>query len=121
MESSIFVVLAKLDHILYKSRAYSSIISLEKTIQESTHTDCNLGKWSAHEGKERFGATGAFAKMTVPHEIVHKAANTNIAFLEKGGLDAILSNGSTIMDNFDAMEKASEELFGLLDALLVEE
>lgn len=120
MESSIFVVLAKLDHILYKSRAYSSVISLEKTIQESAHTECNLGKWSAHEGKERFGSTGAFAKMNAPHEIVHKAANTNVAFLDKGGVDAILANSSTIMDNFDAMEKASEELFGLLDAMLVE-
>jgi len=34
MENSIFIVLAKIDHILYKSRAYNSIMSLDPILKE---------------------------------------------------------------------------------------
>ncbi|CAI6166856.1 MAG: hypothetical protein SPLUMA2_SPLUMAMAG2_01356 [uncultured Sulfurimonas sp.] len=34
MENSIFIVLAKIDHILYKARAYNSIMSLDPILKE---------------------------------------------------------------------------------------
>jgi len=120
MENSIFVVLAKLDHILYKSRAYNSIMSLEKILVTSTPHECRLGKWYDKEGKERFSNTTSFSKIAVPHNIVHTNANHNLTYIDKNPDKDTLENASEILQNFDNMESASNELFTLLDSMLKE-
>jgi len=121
MENSIFVVLAKIDHILYKSRAYNSLISLKKVLKAVSSHECNLGKWYDHEGKERFNNTAAYPKMAKPHNIVHTNANKNLSYLEVQSPDEeVLQHSDEILHNFEEMENASEELFTLLDTMLVE-
>ena len=119
MENSIFVVLAKLEHILYKSRVYNSIVSLKMLEQQNTH-QCALGAWYAGEGKRRFAETSSYAKISLPHESVHKNANKNLAYLSKDPDSNTLLNGEIITQNFDAMENASAELFSCLDQMLRE-
>jgi len=120
MENSIFVVLAKLDHILYKSRAYNSIISLNKVLPAQSPHECNLGKWYDGEGKRRFSETGSYSKLSAPHAIVHNNANSNLNYLNGDAQNQTLDNDEEIIKNFDAMEDASIELFTLLDNMLVE-
>ncbi|WP_418641195.1 methyl-accepting chemotaxis protein [Sulfurimonas sp. ST-27] len=119
MENSIFIVLAKIDHILYKSRAYNSLISLKKVLKAVSSHECNLGKWYDHEGKERFSNTSAYPQIAQPHNIVHENANKNLAFLDKtNAQEEVLEHAQDILHNFEDMEKASEELFILLDTML---
>jgi methyl-accepting chemotaxis protein len=121
MENSIFVVLAKIDHILYKSRAYNSLISLKKVLKSVNAHECNLGKWYDSEGKERFSATSAYVKIAKPHNIVHTNANRNLSFLDSQHSDEnVLEHADAILDNFEEMENASEELFHIMDTMLVE-
>ena len=120
MENSVFIVLAKIDHILYKSRAYNSIISLHKILKTLNTHECNLGNWYDNEGKARFSKTAAYAKIALPHDTVHKNANTNILYLDGDAEKNTLQHAETIIKNFDTMEVASEELFTLMDAMLVE-
>ncbi len=120
MENSVFIVLAKIDHILYKSRAYNSIISLSKILKSVGTHECNLGQWYNEEGKERFSRTSSYAKIASPHDIVHKSANANMLFLDGDAEKNTLENIPTIIKNFEAMERASEELFALMDAMVVE-
>jgi methyl-accepting chemotaxis protein len=120
MENSVFVVLAKLEHILYKSRVYNSIISLHKMFEQQNTHECELGAWHDAEGKRRFSQTTSFGKLAAPHEIVHRNANANLAYLEHNAEVTTLNNAQNIIDNFDHMEKASEELFELLDKMLQE-
>ena len=120
MENSIFVVLAKLDHILYKSRAYNSIMSLEKILVTSNSHECRLGKWYDNEGKERFAQTTSYSKVVAPHTLVHKNANENLYFLDDDPEKQTLLNGDKILDNFDKMESASSELFKHMDNMLLE-
>ncbi|WP_372999431.1 methyl-accepting chemotaxis protein [Sulfurimonas sp.] len=120
MENSIFVVLAKLDHILYKSRAYNSVMSLEKLLTNQTPHECSLGTWYDNEGKNRFSATSSFSKITTPHAIVHDSANINLTYIDNTAITSTLDNADEIVRNFDKMEDASNELFALLDAMLVE-
>ncbi|EHP29089.1 methyl-accepting chemotaxis sensory transducer [Sulfurimonas gotlandica GD1] len=120
MENSIFVVLAKLDHILYKSRAYNSIMSLDKLLTNQTTHECSLGQWYDNEGKSRFASTSTFAKISAPHHIVHDSANMNLTYIDGDALKSTLDNADEIVRNFDKMEEASNELFTLLDAMLVE-
>lgn len=119
MENSIFIVLAKIDHILYKSRAYNSLISLKKVLKAVSSHECNLGKWYDTEGKERFSNTPAYPQIVQPHTIVHTNANKNLAFLDvQNPRDEVLAHAQEILHNFEVMEEASEELFTLLDTML---
>jgi len=121
MENSIFVVLAKIDHILYKSRAYNSLITLKKVLKAVDSHACNLGKWYDGEGKERFQNTQSYSKIAVPHNVVHTNANNNLTYIdvENAALNT-LEHKDDIVKNFENMEKASEELFVLLDSMLQE-
>jgi methyl-accepting chemotaxis protein len=119
MENSIFVVLAKLDHILYKSRAYNSVMALEKLLTNQTPHECSLGTWYDNEGKSRFSATSSFSKMVTPHAIIHDTANKNLTYIDDTATST-LDNADEIVRNFDKMEDASNELFTLLDTMLVE-
>jgi len=121
MENSIFVVLAKIDHILYKSRAYNSLISLNKILKAIDAHSCNLGKWYDTEGKERFSDTTAYTRMAQPHAIVHNNANHNLKYLDAPDPETeVLTHADDIIENFDKMESASEELFSLMDQMLRE-
>ena len=121
MENSIFVVLAKIDHILYKSRAYNSLISLNKILKAVDSHACNLGKWYDGEGKERFAKTSAYAQMAAPHNTVHTNANNNLTYLDAQDPEQeVITHSDEIIASFDKMEAASEELFTLLDQMLRE-
>jgi len=120
MENSIFVVLAKLDHILYKSRAYNSVMALEKILNNQTPHECSLGSWYDNEGKERFFTTSSFSKISVPHSLVHESVNINLTYIDDNAIASTLNNADEIIRNFDKMEEASNELFKLLDAMLIE-
>jgi len=120
MENNVFVVLAKIDHILYKSRAYNSLMSLQTILKKVDSHQCNLGVWYDGEGKARFSRTNSFAKIATPHNYVHQNANTNLTFIEGDAEKNTIENADTIVKNFDKMEEASEELFHLMDAMLEE-
>jgi len=118
MENSVFIVLAKIDHILYKSRAYNSIMIEEHKLNQVDHHICRLGKWYDTEGKRRFNYIDSFSQIEPFHEIVHKNANHNMHYLDLD--EDITNNSSDIILHFKEMEKASHELFALLDQILVE-
>jgi len=118
MENNVFVVLAKIDHILYKSRAYNSMISLKPILKEVNAHQCNLGVWYDGEGKARFANTASYPKLAAPHECVHKNANTNLHYLSGNVEEDTLAHAEEIISNFNRMEEASEELFILMDKML---
>lgn len=120
MENSIFVVLAKLDHILYKSRAYNSIMSLNQILKPLTTHECHLGIWYDSEGKRRFSQTTSYSKIAAPHAVIHENANKNLEYLKNNAEKETLTNANNIIKNFDNMEDASHELFTLMDTMLDE-
>lgn len=120
MENNVFVVLAKIDHILYKSRAYTSIMLCEpQTATQDAH-QCRMGKWYDDEGKRRFGKTKNFPLILEPHTAVHKKANQNLEYVRNTHDHDYIAHAPQIIDNFKEMEKASEKLFSLMDDMLKE-
>ncbi|MDD5716341.1 MAG: methyl-accepting chemotaxis protein [Sulfuricurvum sp.] len=118
MENSVFVVLAKIDHILYKSRAYNSIMRCEQQLDIMDSHQCRMGKWYDDEGKRRFGKTSSYPQLREPHALVHTKANKNLEFVHKGDC---IGHTEAIIANFEEMEKASHELFILMDRMLEEQ
>lgn len=120
MENSIFIVLAKIDHIIYKSNAYNTIINATPSLKISDHHNCRLGKWYNDEGTRRFKEAPSFRLIPGPHKKVHDNANANAAYLNDGIEDSHVEAGDLVVSRFEEMEKASTELFGYLDAILKE-
>ncbi len=115
MKNHIFLILAKIDHIIYKQNAYNAIVDVDKNALFVDSNDCRLGKWYAHDGKKIFGKAPSFQKIDLPHRKVHDAVLYNIKFIKDG--DKRIKNEDIIIQNFEEMEKASFELYELLDNL----
>jgi len=120
MENSVFVILVKIDHIVYKSNAYNTVITAQELLKVSDHHGCRLGKWYDGEGSERFGNAASFKNIIAPHKIVHENANSNVAYIADGILDSHVPHGAELIDRFKKMEEASQTLFTLLDNILIE-
>jgi len=118
--NNIFLVaVAKIDHIVVKSKAYSHILNEELGEELPSHTTCNFAQWYGNEGKESFGHTKSYKAIAKPHEALHTMIKKNMNYLHEGtAYDP--NNTDTIIDNFEVMEKSSEELFKHLENMIKE-
>ncbi|AFV97326.1 methyl-accepting chemotaxis sensory transducer [Candidatus Sulfuricurvum sp. RIFRC-1] len=119
IENTTFVTLAKIDHIMFKSNAYKTIVHGQIEQSFSDHHSCRLGKWyETGSGKERFSHLASFKGIEAPHAIVHNMVHSNLVYVEKE--DQTIYHQDSIIENFKAMESASLLLFGLMDNLIQE-
>jgi len=118
MQDEVFVVLAKIDHVIFKSVTYDTIVEVDKSKTFTSHTECRLGKWYNGIGKDRFGKTNAYKSALAPHKEVHDKAITNLQYFKTK--DTRLENEDTIIKNLQNMEENSDKLFLLLNEMLEE-
>ncbi len=115
MECQAFIVLAKIDHIIFKSNAYTAMINNEGTAEFADHKNCRLGKWYQTNGKSVFSRTQSYPKLDMPHSKVHLMVQKNMEYIRTA--DKRLEFEDTIIENYQTMEVASKELFELLNAM----
>lgn len=116
---SIFIVLVKLDHLLFKSRGYKTVFLNNVEDEFADHHGCRLGKWYEHGiGKEVFGSVPSFSKLESPHKVVHDRIHDAIHCVKAGTCG---ENSKNVMSYFKDAESASRDVFNLLSALLEEE
>ncbi len=114
-----FTTLIKVDHIIYKTNIYSSVINEHITDENLLDEhNCRFGKWYDGEGKELFGNTKAYSSIKEPHSMVHKYAIASANMVKEKGLVRELEK--QITNNFENMENSSNKLFELLDELVEE-
>jgi len=106
----LFANMAKLDHMVYKNNAYSSVLSGKINFDMTDHASCRFGKWYETIGREKHGSDTHFRAIEVPHKKVHDAVKKAMALIGSNKIDDILSQ-------FRDAEKASHELFEHLDNL----
>lgn len=117
--NKLFVTLVKIDHIMFKSNAYSSVATETEEQDFVRHTECRFGQWYFGEGKDLFAGTKSYSAIDPVHKGVHDNAIKNIAYVkEKRAME--LSVKEDIITNFKEMEKTSEQLFSLLDTMIEE-
>ena len=116
MKNTIFTILAKIDHIIFKTNAYNSILSREIKQNFSDHHSCRLGKWYEGVGKEDLGESPSYGKLVPFHKEVHDTAIANIQFIMN--YDTVLENKDVIISNFKKMEESSEKLFLVLEDIV---
>ena len=114
----IFIELAKLDHIIFKLNAYSSLFNNEEKATFGDHHQCRLGKWYEEgDGKKSFGHMQSFAKLEAPHQLVHDRIKTSLMCIKN---NSCVDEAETILANFKLVEAKSKELFAILDAMVLE-
>ena len=119
IQNRLFTTLVKVDHILFKSKAYSTILEADEKASFPDHRNCRMGKWYIGLGEERFGHTKSFKDMDSHHAIVHDSVFKNLIFVKNGTIIKH-ENPKIIIQNFEAMEEASKVLFLKLNNMLEE-
>ncbi|MEA2098762.1 MAG: CZB domain-containing protein [Campylobacterota bacterium] len=117
VQNRLFTTLVKVDHIIYKSRAYASVIEADITAEYVDHKNCRMGKWYDGVGRDRFSNLKEFREMEVPHAKVHDSVLRNIEFV-KAQTTLKGDNPKIIVENFKTMEESSQELYQKLTAML---
>ncbi len=119
VQNRLFTTLVKVDHIIFKSKAYSTILESDTNAHISDHKSCRMGKWYLNEGEKRFGHTKAFKELDTPHALVHNSVFKNFEYVKD---DSTLKydHPQKIVANFAVMEEASQELYTKLNAMLDE-
>ena len=119
VQNRLFTTLVKVDHIIFKSKAYSTILESNKDAVISDHKSCRMGKWYLGVGEKRFGHTKSFKELDAPHAIVHNSVFKNFEYVKD---DSTLKydHPKHIVENFKLMEDASQELYTKLNSMLDE-
>ena len=117
LKNDLMVTLVKIDHILFKSNAFSRVIGHKGADGIADHLSCRLGEWYKTQAKERFSEFPAYKELDNYHKIVHQNA------IESASIAKEKFNNKTkqqILERFTQMEEASAKLFELLDTMLNE-
>lgn len=118
-----FTTLVKMDHMIYKQRAYLSLNNIGENEHAQaigvTHKECRLGKWYLGEGSELFGATRAYRDLETPHAQVHGGAHRLLNVL-KTDWEHDMEAQMGIMAALNEMEEGSRGVMGCLDRMVAE-
>jgi len=118
IENMVFVILAKIDHTIFKSGAYSSLFRRSKRSEFPDSERCNVGNWYHGTAKEKFGHTAAYRAMAEPHRQIHRLVDANIAYIEPS--DRVVENREHVVSNFEEMERNSAKMYELMEQMLAE-
>jgi methyl-accepting chemotaxis protein len=111
----IFANMAKVDHMIFKSNAYSAAFEGDKGYNAGSHHECSFGQWYEHgEGKMKFSSRPAYAKINEPHKRVHDEMRKAMSLLEGD----LMQNRKEIVRCFETLESASVELFDLMNQMM---
>lgn len=119
IQATVFVTLAKIDHAIFKSNAYSSIYSNDTTKDFGDETTCRVGKWQGGEGEVMFGDTKSYKLLAKPHRNLHVNVNQCMNLL-KTTTTNLLDEKEVVMENIHEMERHSKEFFVTINNMLQE-
>ncbi len=110
---SVFMSLAKTDHMLWKLNTYLSINNHTPTFDFVDHHNCRLGKWYYEgEGKVFFSNSNHYRALEVPHASVHNSTKEIFELIQKEDIDC-----SKIMKAVQIMEDSSQKVFESLSEI----
>lgn len=116
---AIFMILAKLDHLLFKANGYKTVLSNKIAFEYKNETECRLGVWHTQGvGKEKFGNCSSYQRLFAPHRSVHENIHKAIECVSNG---RCIQDADALIEYFKRAEQASKEVMDLLSAMLAEE
>ena len=109
----LYTTLIKVDHIIFKHKAYSAILEEDKTLADTfgDHNSCRLGKWYNGDAKELFGNTSAYKALLSPHTLVHENVLKTLECVS--ATTCLTTAKSDVIKNMAEAEAESFKLFDL--------
>jgi len=118
VKEKLLVILIKVEHILLKSNAYSSILQEKVLENANTNTSCRFTDWyQSSEAKQDYVHTPGYTNLNHYHLDVQNRIFKCIEFIKSG---TTMKNHETVVSTFKTMEDSSEELFRLLDSIVTD-
>jgi methyl-accepting chemotaxis protein len=113
----LFLTMSKIDHMVFKAAGYLAVFKNEQIGNIQDATNCKFGKWySSEKSKKSYGDAPSFKNIATPHQRVHQLV-LNLVNLIKSKSEL---KRDEVIDIARDMEKASYELFELLDKIAEE-
>ena len=118
LADSVFMNLAKIDHVIWKVNTYKSVYAKKPAFKFVDHKNCRLGKWyNEGDGIKYFSSAPSFHKLDRPHAGVHDTTHKIFDLLKEKDEDM---NYKRIKNTFAYMEESSKEVFLTLNSILEE-
>jgi methyl-accepting chemotaxis protein len=120
-----FGSLVKMDHIIYMQNAYRAVELCdtpdceEGRAVKTDHKTCRLGKWYLDAGKASFGGTAAYAKLDMPHAVVHSSVHRALALAQQDWV-ADTKVRDDLVQQLETAENASSEVIRLVSEMVKE-
>ena len=115
----IFVVLAKLDHLLFKSNGYKTVFDGQANAEFVSDKECRLGQWYLNGiGKEKFSKLSSYSKLATPHKEVHDNIQKAVECVKNG---TCTQEAQNVISYFENAQKASKLVMSTLDEMIDEE
>ena len=119
-----FASLVKVDHFLYKQNGYRVIhqgaASAEARAVQTDHRGCRLGTWYYEgQGLEMFSHVPSYNRLEAPHAAVHQNIHEAVHLLGSSW-EKDPDTQNRIFAQFEAAERASEEVVQVIDHMVEE-
>lgn len=113
MENQVFMIVSKIDHIVYKANTYMSFTKGEK-IQDFTQ-EATSARLQGEEAMKRFGKIEEFKRLEAPRAKINENIHAAVKCIDE---KSTLERSDYIVENLKVMEEESARLFDLLDLTL---
>jgi methyl-accepting chemotaxis protein len=118
-----FASLVKVDHVVYKQRAYVVIDHKDEESLNAVkvdHNNCRLGKWyNEGDGMQKFGKLASYVELLEPHRKVHSSVHGVLEIMQ-GNWQTNRDLQDRIIASMESAEAASKEVMDLIDNLVRE-
>ena len=114
--NSIFIVLSKLDHLVFKANGYKTVFTQKVENEFVSENECRLGKWYLNgKGKENFSKCVSYSKLLKPHKEVHDNIQKAVECVKAG---TCTEESQNVMTYFNTAEEASIKVVENLNTML---
>lgn len=118
IQNQAMIVLGKIDHITFKTNAYTAIINIKADdILSKEPQASKLAQWLDHDGKLTFGSTQSYGKIAPLHQ---KAYDALKQAMKLSMSPERLANKERIIACMRSMEDASDTMFEMIDSMYQE-
>jgi methyl-accepting chemotaxis protein len=118
-----YASLVKVDHVIYKQRAYALINTPDDTDLRKAvgvdHQHCRMGKWYEGSGKEAFGDLPSYRTLFDPHCKVHGSVHSAVALLDSGW-ESDEKIQTQIIASMESAEESSADVMRVLNRIVAE-
>jgi hypothetical protein len=106
----------KINHILFKSNAYSSVVNGTVTDEVGkNYKECSFGQWYYGEGMKQYRNNQYFKALEPIHKRLHEKINSNLECIKSGGCAISSGKKDKVIEVFKSAEEDSNKLFRLID------